>query len=61
MNKNNKHAKNISLHDRKAMMDLLRELYGVDEVKDDKENTTTKREPGAKSISEVAWLPPNCS
>lgn len=51
----------VSLRDHKNMMELMKQLYGNDEVKDDSKNIYTNRESGAKSPGEVAELPPNCS
>lgn len=57
-----RHGKKIlSLSEHKSMMDMLKQLYGNDEVKDDIKDSDTKREPGAKGAREVVKLPPNCS
>lgn len=53
--------KSINLKDHKNMMELMKQLYGNYETTDDDQNNNTKRESGAKSVSEVAELPPNCS
>jgi hypothetical protein len=59
MKQNSKKA--VSLSEHKSMMDMLKVLYGNDEVKDDGKVSDTKREPGAKGASGLAKLPPNCS
>jgi hypothetical protein len=47
----------VSLHDHKAMMALLKDLYGSDTVKDDQKVCDTDRAPGTKGASEVVKLP----
>ncbi len=43
----------VSLHDHNATMELLKQLYGNYEVKDDIKNSPSKRETRAESDSEV--------
>jgi hypothetical protein len=59
MKRSNK--KVVSLSEHKSMMEMLKVLYGNDEVKDDIKDSDTKREPGAKGTRKVDELPPNCS
>ena len=51
----------VSLSEHKSMMEMLKVLYGNDEVKDDIKGSDSKRESGAKGTSGLAKLPPNCS
>ena len=51
----------VNLKDHKNMMELMKKLYGNEDVKDDFKRTDTQREPGTKSACELAKLPPNCS
>jgi hypothetical protein len=53
--------KTVNLADKQAALELLKQLYRDDEVKDAPEITDTERESGTKSISDLAKLPPNCS
>ena len=56
-----KFKKTCNLADKHQLMKLLRQLYGIDEVKDDNTIDNTKRGAGAEGSSEVVKLPPNCS
>ena len=53
--------KSVSLRDHKNMMELMQQLYGIDDEKNKSSNNNTKRDPGTKGASEMAKLPPNCS
>ena len=50
----------INLADREEVIELLKQLYGKDEVKND-HHSNIKRETGTESPREVVKLPPNCS
>lgn len=45
--------KTVSLRDHKEVMELMKILYGANDVKDDTKIPDTDRKPGTKSISEV--------
>lgn len=51
----------VNLHDHKAMMELMKDLYGNETVKDDQAVCDTDRTPGTKSAGEVAELSPDTS
>ena len=49
----------VNMHDRNAMLTLMKQLYGHDgEVKDDQKIHDSKRGTGTKSPRQVAELPP---
>ncbi len=50
-----------NLADREQVLELMKQLYGNYEVKDDVKSSDTKRESGTEGVSEVVKLPPNCS
>lgn len=49
-----KNQKQINLRDKEKMLELMKLLYGNDEVKDDQAHINTKRESGATMAGEVA-------
>ena len=51
----------VNLKDHKNMMELLKQLYGNEDVKDGTKKPNSKRESGTESTSAVVKLPPNCS
>lgn len=51
--------KQINLRDNKEMLELMKILYGNDEVKDDQANRHTNREPRAKSLGKVVESAPD--
>jgi hypothetical protein len=51
----------FNLADRQDVLELMKQLYGENEVKDDKKVSDTQRKSGAEGISDVVKLPPNCS
>lgn len=53
--------KTFNLADKKEISELLKQLYGSDEVKDDQDIGDTERETRTDGLSEMAQLPPNCS
>ena len=50
----------VNLADKEKVLELMKKLYGNDEVRDDQE-VDTERETGADGARELAQLPPNCS
>lgn len=53
--------KTVNLADRQAAMDALRKLYSRKEVKDDRGENGSEREPGTESISEMVKPAPSAS
>ena len=50
----------VNLKDHKNMMELLKQLYGKEEVKDDPKVCNTDRKTGTEGVSKMV-KPPPCS
>ncbi|CAB4128385.1 hypothetical protein UFOVP100_28 [uncultured Caudovirales phage] len=59
MNNRYKDKKIVSLHDHKAMMALMKILYGDDNAKEGNKDSNTDGESGAQGISNLVKLPPD--